>query len=36
MKKQLFFAIAMAVLLGLTSCGKPQGHLVGVYHKAPK
>ena len=26
----------MAVLLGLTSCSKPNGHLVGVYHKAPK
>ena len=35
MKKQLFFAITMAVLLGTTGCGTPRGHLVGVYRKAP-
>lgn len=35
MKKQLFFAITMAVLLGATGCGTPRGHLVGVYRKAP-
>ena len=34
MKKQLFFAITMAVLLGATGCGTPRGHLVGVYRKA--
>ncbi len=34
MKKHLLFAVIGAVLLGATSCGKPRGHLVGVYSKS--
>ena len=34
MKKYLFFAAIMAILLAASGCSKPKGHLVGVYSKA--
>lgn len=36
MKKQLFFAVIATLLLSITGCSKPKGHLVGVYSKSKK
>ena len=33
MKKYLFFAAVMAILMAASGCSKPKGHLVGVYSK---
>ena len=33
MKKYLFFAAIMAILLAASGCSKPKGHLVGIYSK---
>ena len=36
MRKHLFFALTMAIVLGFMSCSKPKGHLVGIYSQSHK